>query len=359
MDGMLDRALTQRIANAVSRGARPDAPPPPLPGDLVAICTDAQLRVVTYTGLRPATPLPVPEAVERSDWIAANVASMGAILDPIAERLTSAGPANGGLAAVLRGPARAATGIVLSAEAGAITGYLSQRVLGQFEFVITDPSSTPRLLFVAPNISHSALRLKADAHELLSWIAFHEVTHAVQFTAVPWLREHLAGLLGELLESLDLKVDPSVLLRMPAADDVREMVAAVRRGGLVALGGAHRRELLDRVNGVMGLIEGHAEHVMDVVGAEALPNLAELRAALDRRRTERPPLLALIERLIGLEAKMRQYEDGKRFCDAVVTAAGSDGLHRVFEAPEHLPTLAELHDPDAWMRRLDLHALTS
>ncbi|MDX6677300.1 MAG: hypothetical protein QOE31_1352 [Solirubrobacteraceae bacterium] len=357
---MLDRALTQRIANAVSRGARPDAPPPPLPGDLVAICTDAQLRVVTYTGLKPATALPVPEAVERSDWIAANVASMGAILDPIADRLTSAGAARGSLAAVLRGPARAATGMLLSAEAGAITGYLSQRVLGQFEFVVTDPSSAPRLLFVAPNISQSAVRLEADAHELLTWIAFHEVTHAVQFTAVPWLRPHLAGLLGELLESLELKVDPAVLLKLPAAEDVRAMVAAVREGGLIAaLGGARRRELLDRVQGVMGLIEGHAEHVMDAVGAEALPNLPQLRAAIDRRRTERPPLLALIERLIGLEAKMRQYEDGKRFCDTVVAAAGPDGLHRVFEAPEHLPTLAELHDPDAWMRRLDLHALAT
>ena len=151
-----------------------------------------------------------------------------------------------------------------------------------------------------------------------------------------------------------------MLLRLPAADDVREMVAAVREGGLVAaLGGANRRELLDRVQGVMSVIEGHAEHVMDVVGAEALPSLAQLRTALDRRRSERPPLLALIERLIGMDAKMRQYEDGKRFCDAVAAAAGAEGLHRVFDAPEQLPTLAELHDPHAWMRRTGVRALVS
>jgi putative hydrolase len=138
------------------------------------------------------------------------------------------------------------------------------------------------------------------------------------------------------------------------------MVAAVREGGLVAaLGGARRRELLERVQAVMGVIEGHAEHVMDVVGAEALPTLAELRAALDRRRTERPPLLALLERLIGLDAKMRQYEDGKRFCDAVARSCGPQGLHRVFDGPEALPTLVELHDPDAWMRRMGIHAAAS
>jgi coenzyme F420 biosynthesis associated uncharacterized protein len=362
MDVMLDRALTQRIANAVSRGAtsvREDAPAPALPGDLVAICTDAQLRVVTYTGLRPRAALPVPEAVQRPDWIAANVSSMGALLDPIGERLASASRA-GGLAGILRGPARVATGVLLAAEAGALTGYLSQRVLGQFEFVIVDPKAPARLLFVAPNIAQAAVRLDADPGELLTWIAFHEVTHAVQFTAVPWLRPHLAGLLGELLESLELKADPSALLRMPAVEDVRALVAALREGGLVAaIGGPRRRELLDRIQSVMGVIEGHAEHVMDVVGAEALPSLAALRAALDRRRNERPPLLALLERLIGLDAKLRQYEDGKRFCDAVAAADGPAALHRVFDGPEQLPTVAELHDPAAWMRRTGSHALAS
>src|SRR5215207_1892861 len=166
MEGMLDRALTQRIANAVSRTTTtPGAQsPPPLPGDLVAICTDAQLRVVTYTGLKPATPLPIPESIERSDWIAANVDSMGAILDPIGERLASSG-SGGGLAGALRGPARTATSALLSAEAGALTGYLSQRVLGQFEFVIVDPQAPARLLFVAPNISQAAARLEADHEE--------------------------------------------------------------------------------------------------------------------------------------------------------------------------------------------------
>ena len=192
---------------------------------------------------------------------------------------------------------------------------------------------------------------------MLTWIAFHEVTHAVQFSGVPWLRPHLAGLLRELLASLEMKIDPRAMLRLPSLDDARGLVSALKQDGLVtALVGGDRRELFDRVQGVMGVIEGHAEHVMDVVGASALPSLAELRSALDRRRHERPPLLALLERLIGLEAKLRQYEDGKRFCDAVAAAAGPAGLHRVFDGPEQIPTVAELHDPEAWMRRTGVAA---
>jgi coenzyme F420 biosynthesis associated uncharacterized protein len=349
---MLDRALTQRIANAISRGTPARGPAPAqtvaLPGDLAAICADAQERVVAYTGLRPAAALPVPEAVARSGWIAANVNSMGALLDPLGERLTGGGMGGLGL---LRGPARAAAATLISAEAGAITGYLSQRVLGQYEFVLVDPGAPARLLFVAPNIAQAAGRLNADAEQLLTWIAFHEVTHAVQFAGVPWLRPYLAGLLSELLASLEVKLDPRSLLRMPALGDVRDMVAGLRENGLLAALGPGRRDLFERIQGVMGVVEGHAEHVMDVVGAQALPSLDALRVALDRRRRERPPLFALLERLIGLDAKLRQYEDGKRFCDAVASAAGPAALHTVFEGPQQLPSAAELKDPAAWMRR--------
>jgi coenzyme F420 biosynthesis associated uncharacterized protein len=350
---VIDRALTRRIANAIARQTRDeDAQLPPLPGDLIAICTDAKLRVVTYTGLKPRIALPVPESVQRPAWIAANVDSMGALLDPIGERLAGASP--------LAGTVTKAAGALVSAEAGALTGYLSQRVLGQYDFAFADPDAPARLLFVAPNISRAAQRLEADPLELLTWIAFHEVTHAVQFTAVPWLRPYLAGLLQELLGALDLKIDPRSLLKLPSIEELRGRVAAIRQDGLLGtLGGPAQRELLGRVQGVMGVIEGHAEHVMDVVGAQALPSLAELRTALDRRRRERPPLLALLERLIGLDAKMRQYEDGKRFCDAVATAGGPAALHRVFDGPEQLPSVAELHDPDAWMRRTGVHALAS
>jgi coenzyme F420 biosynthesis associated uncharacterized protein len=347
---MLDRVLTERIANAVSRGGSgpgkaDSSRPTSLPGDLTAICADAERRVVDYTGLEPAAPLPRPEAIERRGWISANVNSMAALIEPLGDRLA------GGLG-VLRGPVRAIGGTLISAEAGALTGYLSQRVLGQYEFVIVDPQSRARLLFVAPNVAQAARRLNADPEQLLTWIAFHEVTHAVQFAGVPWLRPHLAGLLRELLESLEVTIDPRAVLRTPSVEDVKATFSALREGGIVAvLGGGARRDLLDRIQGTMGVIEGHAEHVMDVVGADALPSLAELRNALDRRRRERSPLLALLERLIGLDAKLRQYEDGKRFCDAVAGAAGRRALHSVFHGPEQLPTAAELKDPDAWMRR--------
>ena len=160
----------------------------------------------------------------------------------------------------------------------------------------------------------------------------------MQFRSVPWLRGHLGGLLRELIASADVKVDLTALLRLPTRDDLVTWWEGLRDGGLVlALAGAERKALLDRVQAAMALVEGHAEHVMDAAGAPLLRSLPALRAALDRRRGERPPAWRLIERLLGLEMKMRQYEVGRGFVDAVVEQGGMAALNRAWTGPSACP----------------------
>ena len=164
-----------------------------------------------------------------------------------------------------------ATGVVLAAQVGALTGYLAQRVLGQYDLALLDATVAPRLLFVAPNLNEAAGRLEADREELLRWVAFHEVTHAVQFTSVPWLREHLGGMLRELLDSLEVKVDARGLMGLPGGGDLRGWSHDPPGRSRVAGHGAERRALIDRMQATMAVIEGHAEHVMDAVGIDVLP----------------------------------------------------------------------------------------
>jgi coenzyme F420 biosynthesis associated uncharacterized protein len=341
---VIDRGVAERVAAAVGGGPGDEAP---LPADLPGLARRSEELVVAYTGLRPATPLPPPEEVGRAEWRAANIASMAALLEPLGERLAGGG-------GPLGGALRAGTGMIAGAEAGALVGYLGGRVLGQWDVRLTEPEVPPRLLMVAPNLHRAARELEADPERLVAWVCVHEVTHGVQFTGVPWLREHLAGLLRELLSTLDVQVDPSAVLRLPSREDLRALADAVRSGTLITLvAGEGRAALLDRVQATMALIEGHAEHVMDAAGGQLVGDLGALRAALERRRRDRPPVVAWLERLIGLDLKLRQYRDGKAFCDAVVEQAGVAALHRAFAAPEALPTLAELADPAAWVRRTD------
>jgi coenzyme F420 biosynthesis associated uncharacterized protein len=345
---MIDWTLAERIADAVAG----DAGAQPLAGDLPAMTERAREGVVAYSRLVPAGPLPPPEAVDRREWSRANLATMRGTLDPVMDRLLSRG---GG---ILGGPLRAAGGAVLAAEVGGIVGFMGRHVLGQYELRLLDPEWPPRLLLVAPNLREAAATMEVDPEELLQWVVFHEVTHAVQFGGVPWLREHLADLLRELLAGVQVSIDPSALLKLPSAHDVRELWESVREGGLVtAVAGPERKAVLDRLQASMALVEGHAEHVMDAAGAGALPSLPALRAALDRRRRERPPLFKVLERLLGLDLKLRQYEVGKRFCDAVVADWGIEGLNRAWSGPEWLPTLAELDHPAAWVRRTQARAV--
>ena len=101
--------------------------------------------------------------------------------------------------------------------------------------------------------------------------------------------------------------------------------------------GPEQREVLDRLQAFMAVLEGYAEHVMDAVGVQVLDDLPKLRTAMSKRRRDRSGFLRLLEKLIGMDVKLRQYEEGKAFCDGVVARAGIEGLNRVWAGPGRCP----------------------
>jgi coenzyme F420 biosynthesis associated uncharacterized protein len=328
------------------------------PAGLDATAAAARDQIVAATGLTPRAELPPAEWVDRGAWIDANLATMRTTLGPILESVGPADPpaekpaGTGGLAGAIGGLSNAG-GAVVAAELGAILGLFSRRVLGQYEVSLTDPDAAPRLLLVGPNLDKAARELNADRDELVTWVTLHEVTHAVQFGAVDWLQPRLGGALTQLLGAMDVKLDPRALLNV-RVDDLKALVESVREGGLagVVIGG-ERKAILDLVQGTMGLVEGHAEWAMDRAGGEVLRDVDTLRAAMDARREDRAPLWKILDRLLGFDLKLKQYTQGREFCDAVVAARGEDGLRDVWAAPELAPTAAELAAPAAWLARTE------
>jgi coenzyme F420 biosynthesis associated uncharacterized protein len=324
------------------------APSPAI--DLAPIARDAEQRVVAYTGLEPAGPLPPPEGISRKEWVASNVASTRALMEPMLERMTE------GLGSV-KPAAQLWLGVTGSTEVGLLVGYLAQRVLGQYELVLLKEHADgrpPRLLFVLPNLGEAIKRFEADEREFVTWVALHEVTHAVQFGGVPWLQDHLAGLIRELLDSAEQRMARRRQLRLPSRATVERVGRAALKADLLGMVASEpERAVMDRAQAVMAVIEGHAEHVMDAVAPELLPSLPELRRALDGRRRVQSPFGRLVSRLLGLEMKLKQYERGKIFCDEIVRVSGTNALRHLFSAPEALPTLVEIEDPAAWLRRVE------
>jgi coenzyme F420 biosynthesis associated uncharacterized protein len=344
---MVDWSLARRVAALA--GATEGATDVGV--DVPAIARRLEPEVAGYTGLDPHGKAPPAELIDRAGWADANLTTFSHLLDPIAdrmaERLGRAGP--------IAGPLRMGAGATIAAEAGLITGYMSQRVLGQFELSLIQPEAPTRLLFVAPNLNKAIAELGVERAAFIDWIVLHELTHVVQFTGVPWLRDHLGGLLRAYLDTVDIHIKAGAAGGLPSMPNIHELVERFREGGLMALiQNREQRELMDKLQPVMAVIEGYSEHVMDALGATLVPGYEKLREAMDRRRRSRTAPERLLQKLLGLDMKLRQYEHGKLFCDAVVAEVGIAGLNAVWRAPADMPTLAELDDPAAWIRRVRL-----
>ncbi|MGW9027233.1 zinc-dependent metalloprotease [Streptomyces sp. NPDC055722] len=298
--------------------------------------------------------------VDRPGWVRANVAGFREILKPLLDKMQERrGNTPGG--AVLGAVGGKVTGV----ELGMLLSFLSSRVLGQYETFAPDTRDLPagengggRLLLVAPNIVHVERELDVHPHDFRLWVCLHEETHRTQFTAVPWLRDHLEGEIQSFLEQTE--IDPmTVLERVREAaqslaggrpegeedDDGHSFVELVQTPA--------QREILGRLTAVMSLLEGHADFVMDGVGPDVVASVAEIREKFQQRRAKGASRLDLaLRKLLGLDAKLRQYRDGERFVRAVVEQVGMDGFNRVWTSPNTLPTKAEISTPADWVARV-------
>src|SRR5215210_7611098 len=344
---MVDWGLARQIAAlAARRGSEEEAPP----FDAVALSAEMEGPVAGYTGLALATPTPTAELVTRAEWAATNLDSVSHILDPVAarldERLAFAGP--------LAGALRIGASATVAAEAGLVMGYLSSRVLGQYDVSLLGVDTDPRLLFVGQNLAGAVRDLDVDADSFGRWICAHELTHVFQFQGVPWLREHMSGLLRRYVSTLEVRIQSGSAGALPSMPDPARLVEAFREGGLAALvQNPEQRALMDEIQATMSVIEGYSEHVMDAIAAEVIPGHEQLREAMDRRRRSRSAPQRIIERLLGFDVKLRQYELGKKFADAVASTAGIEGLNRVWSSPEALPMIDELQHPESWLKRTE------
>ena len=316
--------------------------------DLRTCARDAVAFVGDHTGL---TADPAPDTVvvvDRPRWIQANTEGFAAVLDPVVARMRERRRRlpDGGL--VLAAGSR-----VAGAEVGAALGFLGTKVLGQYE-LFTPEGVEPRLMLVAPNVVQVERELGVDPHDFRLWVCLHEETHRVQFTAVPWLGPWLRGEIRGFLDTFDL--DPGELGRR-ARQGGAALLGALRGmdsvGVLEQLMTPAEREVMDRLTAVMSLLEGHADVVMDGVGPSVVPSVATIRSRFGRRRTDPSPVEAFVRRLLGMDSKLAQYRDGAAFVRAVVEAVGMAGFNAVWESPESLPSRPELHDPAAWLARVN------
>ncbi len=291
--------------------------------------------------------------VDRTGWIQANADAFADLIGPLIEKLQAK---RGAPNAMTEAVGSKVTGL----EVGGLLGFMSSKVLGQFDPFYDGPGleddtgpSTGRLLLVAPNIVHVENELDVDPTDFRLWVCLHEETHRVQFTAVPWMGDHIRGEIERLTAAVDL--DPAKLAAM-VGEGVRRIGGVVRGNEDTSLldifSSPEQRVVMDRIAGVMSLLEGHADVVMDGVGPEVIPSVDEIRRKFNKRRKGVGHLDRVLRRLLGLDAKMAQYRDGAAFVRHVVGKVGMAEFNAVWDRPENLPSKTEITDPSAWVSRV-------
>jgi coenzyme F420 biosynthesis associated uncharacterized protein len=347
---LVDWSLAQRVA----AGALILKPAPSsyrsanLQGQFDDLTARAETLVGEVTGWRSARGAARAKVTDRAAWAAANVRSMERLVGPALRELQQARGSK------LAGPSLVVGRVVAGTQLGLVLAYMATRVLGQYDLLIDDesPEDQDLVSYVGPNIVAVEAHYDFAPSQFRLWLALHEVTHRLQFTAVPWLRDHFVGLVSELLGPL--AADPAGV-----ADTLRRVASEVRSGhglggdaGVVSLLATPEQRLaISQISGMMSLLEGHGDVVMNRAGAGEVPGAEHFARVLHERRTNARGLTRFMSRLLGLEAKMRQYAEGEHFVESVEEAGGPALLARVWEGPAWLPTLEEIRDPGRWVAR--------
>jgi coenzyme F420 biosynthesis associated uncharacterized protein len=328
------------------------------------LVTTASELVANETGLElPGSPN--VRVVSRDVWVESNVSAFTALLAPL-RRAIDEGAEDGEPEDPPPEPGphhhhdsdspdgrRSLGSRFIGAELGAVLGFLSRRVLGQYELVVPagDADVGDSVFFVGANVLAMERTHEFRPSQFRFWVALHECAHRAQFTGVPWMREYFLSLVDDLTSSTTRE-------KGRIARIASEVMSARERGedpiddtGIIGLmANPDQREILDRVQALMSLLEGHGHVVMDRVGAREIVDVERMSRVLTARRQNQKN--ALVMRLIGMEMKLKQYEQGASFIRGVEAKASWDTLAMAWESPETLPTLAEIEDPAAWLDRM-------
>ncbi len=284
---------------------------------------------------------PESGVVSRTEWVNRNVAVFGHLLEPARRQMEErVGPGSAGRLRLL-----------MQSEMMVVLALLSRRVLGQYELVLPGGERGDMVAYVGANILQLERRHQFRPSEFRFWVALHEMTHRAQFQGVAWLRDYFMGLVAELVEQS--KPEPGRLSRVLGEISERRSTGRPlvdERGVFGLFASPEQNAVVDRVQALMSLLEGHGHVVMDRVGAPHLMSQERMSRILKGRRFDRRT--AALLRVTGLEMKLSQYRKGERFVLEVERAGGWDTLNLAFRGAESLPSLDEISEPDRWLKRV-------
>ena len=302
-------------------------------------------QIEATTGLRSLSGPASVEVIDRPAWIRANISSFQHLLAPLIDQWSEKMPSTGLMASI--------SGQVAGAELGALLGWMSSRVLGQYDLLVGRDDADDAVYMVGPNLAGLEKRFGFDPVEFRTWVLLHELTHRAQFTGVPWMKEHFTELVNTSIRFANpdpRRIADAIREALTDRERARQQVRDTGVFGLIAT--PEQLEVIQRIAGLMSLLEGHGDVTMSRAVGDLVPSAARFAAVLQARRRRSNPLSRLMLRLTGIEGKLNQYAAGERFIAAIEAEGGPRAIDVCWTAPENLPSLEEIRNPQLWLDRV-------
>ena len=349
MDQTIDWEFAARIARRAA-GVEPLSQSDlyqSLHADFAEATVLAEKLVADETGLRSLDGPARARVIGREDWIDANIRSFQRLLRPLTDKMEERAPS---------GPMAAVSGKVAAVEVGTVLGWMSRRVLGQYDLLLAedeDPQDQDLVYYVGPNVLAVEKRYAFVPGEFRLWLATHELTHRAQFTGVPWMREHFIGLVEQTLDNIDPDPDRIMSGLKRLFDERRRGETAALDNGLALLFASDEQRLvLDQISGLMSLLEGHGDVTMNRAAREHVPSAGRFAKVMQQRRNNTKGIARIMQKLIGIDAKLAQYEQGERFIERIEAERGDRAVDVIWQDSTHLPSIEEIKEPSQWLLRV-------
>jgi len=362
MSASVDWDTARRVAAKVGSAADVDVDAlKTLSSDMITLTSQAEELVAAETGLVSLAGPARGRVTDRAGWVDANLASFDRLTRPLLEKLSETSDEEssriGAMASRIFQPLAGKVGPKFAgAEVGALLGWMSGRVIGQYDLLIIEdenPEAQDLVYYVGPNVMSMEKRYGFPPSEFRLWISIHECTHRAQFTAVPWLRPYFLSLVNELMDDVDPDPSRFVDAAKSAIEKKRAGMDGLTDGGLSQLLASPQQQVtLDKVSGLMSLLEGHGDITMDRAGRHLIPSQPRFARVFSKRRSSASGPTKVIQRLLGFEAKLAQYEEGEKFILAVEAAGGRELFDQVWSSPDSLPAIDEIRLPELWISRM-------
>lgn len=306
--------------------------------------------IASYMGVNLPAPVERLFVVDRRDWLLANFISFQHVLEPIEDLYTSIASRNA---------TNTVLGVinskVLGTQMGLLLGFLAQRVLGQYDLSLLSPDPDMRgaLYFVEPNIQRVQQQLGLSDEDFRLWIALHETTHVFQFEAFPWVRPYFNDLLRQFLGQVSDQLSGLGANFTQIASRMLGGQKMSKEHWIEAVMSPQQRQVFDRMQSLMSVVEGYSNHVMNAIGEQLLPSFHSIEERVQQRQQNKPLIEELFNRVTGMDLKLAQYQQGEAFINAVVEARGIAFANQVWARPENLPSMDEIKSPERWIARIE------